>query len=213
MSRKNQISTFKRIEDFARLNPKRDQIGRPTLASPEIAQAIIANLSKGNYLRPSCEAAGISYEAVREWIQKAANDSAAGIQDSPYVNFTQAITRATAASETGLAARLEASEDWRAQAFLLERRHRERWGKTEQVQAPTQVLVLSEELASGMLEALRVALPKPAFVEAELVPIGDQNGDQAAQVADITGEPVDSESNAKDKVLDSAALSPATSTK
>ncbi len=200
MSRKNQISTFKRIEDFARQSPKRESSGRIPLASPEIAQAIVKNLAAGNYLLPSCEAAGVSYDAVRNWVTRAADDRAAGIQNSPYVEFSEAITRATHAAETGLVSRLEANEDWRAQAFLLERRHRERWGKTEQVQAPTQVLVLSEELASGMLEALRVALPKPAFVDAEAVqlesktdPLQTHDAAAAANPAELLASDTESE--------------------
>ena len=127
-----------------------------TTVSPEIATEIVKHLVAGNYFKPSCEAAGVSYDAVRKWIARAAEDKEKGI-DSPYVQFVNEVTRATAASETKLVERLNVSEDWRAQAFLLERRHRDRWGKAEVTQQSQQILVISDQLAAGMLEALRIA--------------------------------------------------------
>jgi DNA-binding PucR family transcriptional regulator len=152
-----QTSTFERLQIYKEkwMEPK-ELPGRPPLASTEVAAKILKYLAQGNYLTTSCAAAGVSYKAVREWVQKAARDREAGIT-SPYTEFADTITHAEAAAETSLVERLNVAEDWRAQSFLLERRHKERWGKAEQQQQAQQVLVISEELAAGMLEALRAA--------------------------------------------------------
>lgn len=152
-----QVGTFERLENYRDkwLKPN-ETSGRPTLATPELAQKILKHIAAGNYLGPSCEAAGVSYKTVREWIAKAARDRDAG-ETSAYTEFTEQLARATGAAETALVERLNVAEDWRAQAFLLERRHRNRWGKAESQKQETQVLVISDQLAEGMLEALRVA--------------------------------------------------------
>src|SRR5262245_51778058 len=56
-----------------------------------------------------------------------------------------------------MVAKLNVDPDWRAGAFLLERRFRDRWGRHEHEPQKTNVLVVSEELAADILEALRVA--------------------------------------------------------
>ena len=61
--------------------------------------------------------------------------------------------------------KLEADPDWRAGAFLLERGYRERWGRNEQTPQATNVLVISEDTAAAMLEALRVAGARPLLHE------------------------------------------------
>jgi hypothetical protein len=150
-----QVSTFERIR---RLNePLPGVVGRPTLCSEELADKIVKNLAAGSYLVTAAEAAGVSYHAVREWLIKARRDKEEGNVDTPYVKFADVLKRAEHAAEQALVTRLNVAEDWRAQAFLLERRHRDRWGKSESQQQATQVLVISDQLAAGMLEALRVA--------------------------------------------------------
>lgn len=159
MSLTQQGSTFERLQRYSEtwLQPQ-DKIGRPPLANAEIASQIVKYLAQGNYLQPACEAAGTSYKTVREWIRKAAEDRERG-ETSPYTEFVDVLVRATAASETALVERLNVAEDWRAQAFLLERRHRNRWGKTDsQKQETQQILVVSDALAAGIVEALKVAV-------------------------------------------------------
>jgi len=172
------IGTFERLETYRDkwLTPN-ESVGRPTLATPELAAEILKNIVAGNYLGPSCEAAGVSYKTVREWIAKSARDREEG-KTSAYTEFTDRLARATGAAETAMVERLNVAEDWRAQAFLLERRHRDRWGKAEAAQQAQQVLVISDELAKGMLEALRIAASvtkeiQPPVLEAEFSQVSD----------------------------------------
>ncbi len=136
--------------------------GRPTILSEEIITKVIAHLSKGNYVRPSVEAAGISYETFRTWVQKGEADRAAGV-DSPYSTLSARLAHAQAEAEATLVDGLRGAEDWRAQAFILERRHRDRWGK-EQAEAKASVTVqLPAELAGVLVDVLRVAKARPVL--------------------------------------------------
>jgi hypothetical protein len=47
-------------------------------------------------------------------------------------------------------------DDWRAQAFILERRYRANWGKSDAPTVAVQVVV-SDALASQLADAMRVA--------------------------------------------------------
>jgi hypothetical protein len=74
------------------------------------------------------------------------------------------LKRAEAEAEVSLA-RMVAStpDDWRAQAFVLERRYRERWGKSDAPSVAVQVVV-SDALAAQLADAMRVA-QVPAAIE------------------------------------------------
>jgi hypothetical protein len=151
-----QVSTFERIREFA--EPElTGTIGRPTLCNEEMADKILRNLAAGSYLITACEAAGVSYHSVRQWLLKGKEQRETGNLDNPYVKFASKLVRAEHSAEQALVTRLNVAEDWRAQAFLLERRHRDRWGKAEVAQQAQQILVISDQLAAGMLEALRIA--------------------------------------------------------
>jgi hypothetical protein len=119
----------------------------------EAANKIIEALRKGSYIKPACEAAGVSYEALRNWILKGEADAEAGI-DSDYAQFRDRLTRARAEGEGNLVRKLEADPDWRAAAFLLERGYRERWGRAEpQQNSPT--ITLTDDQLQALTEGLR----------------------------------------------------------
>ena len=92
------VSTFERIRAVNAMGQHLEP-GRPTLCSEEIATKILQNLAAGAYVGPACEAAGVSYHAVRKWLIAAREDKAEGNLDSPYVKFSNAIAHAEAAAE------------------------------------------------------------------------------------------------------------------
>jgi hypothetical protein len=127
--------------------------GRPSLVSSEAADKVIEALRKGSYIKPACEAAGISYPTLRTWIQRGEDDKAAG-RSTAYADFLDRLTRARAEGELKLVAKLEADPDWRATAFLLERGYRERWGRAEpQQSSPT--ITLTDEQLQALTDGLR----------------------------------------------------------
>ena len=127
--------------------------GRPSLVSSEAADKVIEALRKGSYIKPACEAAGISYPTLRTWIQRGEDDKAAG-RSTAYADFLDRLTRARAEGELKLVAKLEADPDWRATAFLLERGYRERWGRAEPQQSSPTITLTDEQLAA-LLDGLK----------------------------------------------------------
>ncbi len=139
--------------------------GRPTILSEEITERILKHLSKGNYVKPSVEAAGISYETFRTWMIRGEQDKAAGL-DTPYSALAVRLAHAQAEAEAALVDKLRETEDWRAQAFILERRHRDRWGKEEAASKAAVTIQLPAELGAVLVDVLRVAGAHPVL-EAE----------------------------------------------
>ena len=131
-------------------------IGRPTLITDELVDKILANLATGNYVKPSVEATGIDYTTFRAWIAKGEADKGAG-RETPFSKLIDRLAHAQAAAEANIVGELRKAEDWRAQAFILERRHRERWGKDEQQTKVAVQVQIPESLAQHVLEAMRVA--------------------------------------------------------
>jgi hypothetical protein len=72
-------------------------------------------------------AAGIHYQTVRTWLKRGKSEES-GI----YADFFVAFTRAKAIAEKRLVKTVLTAgpEDWKAAAWLLERRHPDRYGKT-----------------------------------------------------------------------------------
>ena len=149
------------LADSTFLNaPPRPGTGRPTLLTPAVAAQILFALEQGSYVEPACEAAGVSRHTVRNWLKRGHSEREQGLSpdDSPFVQFLNDTERAIATAETKLVQRVAATpDDWRAQAFVLERRHRERWGKSEQAAAANIQVIVSDKQAEAMLELLRLS--------------------------------------------------------
>jgi transposase len=162
-------------EQATALEPQPRQ-GRPTLCDTAIADKIVAAVATGAYWKPACIAAGIDYSTVRDWIAKADRDRAAGVA-SVYTEFTNRLKRAEADAELALGRMVAATpDDWRAQAFVLERRYRERWGKSDAPSVAGQVVV-SDALASQLADAMRVAAPQLPAIEVSAEPSSTEPAD------------------------------------
>lgn len=88
-------------------------------------------LQGGNYVATACAAVGIHRDTYYEWLRQGQEPGA-----SPELrSFAEDVMQASASSEAELVSliRTSAADDWRAAAFLIERRHPKRWNeKTEQ---------------------------------------------------------------------------------
>lgn len=156
----------------------RTTIGRPTLCSPETVHKILSAIATGSHWKPACEAAGVDYTTVRGWVEKADRDRLAGLTESPYLYFVERLKRAEAEAEVELAKVVAGtSDDWRAQAFILERRYRDRWGKQDAPSVAVQVVV-SDALASQLADAMRVVAAKPLVLETTAEPQPEQSSDE-----------------------------------
>jgi len=141
--------------------------GKPSALSDDVAASISRDIAAGHYMNAAARAAGVSYATIREWIARGEADEAHGL-DTPYARFADAISRAEGEAEKRLQRAVEqhSDEDWRAPAFILERRFRDRWGKNDQQQAAAVTINLTAEAATALIEALRCATAKPIEAQA-----------------------------------------------
>jgi transposase-like protein len=92
--------------------------GRKTLLDAQLQRKMCDLLAQGHTVSAVCGAAGISESSFYQW--KRDNSQ-----------FSEATTRAIGQSKIALVDKVRQSGDWRAQAFLLERRWPTEFGKTE----------------------------------------------------------------------------------
>src|SRR5262249_5917449 len=117
---------------------------------------------------------GVGQSTVLQWLQRGEGRSPRGVQTA-YVEFVEAITRAKAVDEARRIARLEqagrggavvhektttfadgrvvvertyAPPDWKADAFVLERRYADRWGRTLKADLRLEVQQMVAEVAA-----------------------------------------------------------------
>lgn len=104
-------------------------MGRPTKLTPERAKIIADAIAAGNYYETACALAGVDYTTVRKWIQKGEK-----AQKGALFEFVKAVKKAEAFAEAERIKRIrEAAKEgnWQADAWWLERRFPERWGRKE----------------------------------------------------------------------------------
>jgi hypothetical protein len=96
-------------------------MARPTRLTPEVQEAVCEAIRHGATYQAASEAAGIAYATFNEWRK----DSRL-----KYVKFSEAITRANADAQLNLLAKIanQSDKDWRAAAWILERRFKNDFG-------------------------------------------------------------------------------------
>lgn len=101
------------------------EIGRPTECTPENQERFIRAIKLGCDYTDCCNLIGISTETWRKWRVRANEGT------EPYRGFVAAVNVAEAeGSEARMACiHAHAGEDWRAAAWVQERRFPERYGK------------------------------------------------------------------------------------
>lgn len=92
--------------------------GRKSLLNAQLQRKICGLLVQGHTVSAMCGAVGIGERTFYEWREK-------------HPHFSQATSRAIGQSKIALVDKVRQSGDWRAQAFLLERRWPTEFGKTE----------------------------------------------------------------------------------
>lgn len=113
--------------------PKKANRGRKLLCTPEIVAKIAAHVRVGNFWETAAALAGVSKSTFWGWI-KIAREA----QHPPAVltELLESLTREEGTAEALHVQNLMTwrGRDWRASAFFLERKHRDRWGKVERVE-------------------------------------------------------------------------------
>jgi hypothetical protein len=119
--------------------------GRPTKLNPEVADLIIGYIEQGAPIDTAAAAAGISITTIRKWRRDGvrlaqAQDKGETIADKdlPFLEFSARCKSAEAQGEVSLVKGIRAAGEfvddrgrrqWQAFAWLLERRHPERYAR------------------------------------------------------------------------------------
>jgi len=145
----------------------RSRAGHPTQPrlTEEVEELIVQLVRGGAYLKTAAQFAGVHRETIRRWRKRGETDLQRSIE-SHYAAFARALARAEAQAEATRVLRILAAgeNDWRANAWFLERRFPERWGAHGTVNSAVEVgariprsLVLDPrvtELADALLDQL-----------------------------------------------------------
>lgn len=135
--------------------------GRPTRCTDAMIVQLVALIADGMTYALAAEACGIATETFRQWMRKGESG------EQPYDALVVQLQRAQALGAHALLLKVQsaADQDWRAAAWLLERRHPESYAKTRpQDQQPPQpqqhlhVHVLAEAQRAGIISDDQIAL-------------------------------------------------------
>lgn len=96
-----------------------------TKFSLDLQAKVVQALQLGMYITEACAAVGINKGTYFDWLKKGKK----GLK--PYEAFLEATDEAAALAEADALKKIRKGEpNWQAQAWFLERRHRDRWGRT-----------------------------------------------------------------------------------
>ena len=139
-------------EEFCRQHLSDRPQGRPVKIDAEVIRRIETALY-----------AGISEASFYSYLERGEADQENEVEDSKYVEFLEAVTRAESQAEIYAVATLRTamSEDWRAAAWFMERRRPSDWGRSERHEIKHSGSVQTEvpelpETAERMEEVARV---------------------------------------------------------
>lgn len=96
---------------------------------------IVGALKRGNYLGDAAALAGVHPSTLRTWITKGREDYDNEV-DSDWAEFYTDVLRAEAASTDAALGRIQQAAEkgfWKADAWRLERKNPDKWGKQAQV--------------------------------------------------------------------------------
>lgn len=130
---------------------------RPDTITEERTCRMETLLKAGGFIQTSCELAGIPASVHDRWMQLGR------AKDSPpehafYRVYAQRIDRAIAIGENNLVTAIAGAGDWRAAAWILERRHPERWGRRSVNPPPAD----TGRVDTPLTDLLREARGRPA---------------------------------------------------
>ena len=95
--------------------PKTHDTGRPTLCTPEIIERLCAEMEALGFVGAACARASVHKSTVLDWVRR----GEAG--EAPFSDFSARWAQARARANARHVEAIQASPDWRARAWLLER--------------------------------------------------------------------------------------------
>ena len=97
----------------------------PQRLTPELGDKILAFVRRGAHRETACASAGVARKTLEMWLERAKG----GPHSTRYKRFAEALDKAEAENEsiTVSAIIFAGKQDWRALAWVLERRGAQRW--------------------------------------------------------------------------------------
>ncbi len=101
--------------------------------TPETQRRIYQAIRAGNYKEVACQFAGISGTTLRNWVNRGKESREKGNDKCRYYYFLRGLEEAEAEAEVRNVAVIQkaAEKQWQASAWILERRHPERWARND----------------------------------------------------------------------------------
>lgn len=99
--------------------------------TPQRQKRICDAIRKGLHLDRAARLGGINPRTFYKWLERGENEGS-----GPYFNFLQAVREAEAKAEEYLLGLIQGAAEggsWQAAAWILERRHPERWARTDRL--------------------------------------------------------------------------------
>jgi len=105
----------------------------PSKLNPKVQKRIYQAIRAGNYKEVACQFAGISGTTLRNWVNKGRQSEAKGDDNCVYYHFLKGLEEAEAEAEVRNVAIVQraAEKQWQASAWMLERRHPDRWSRND----------------------------------------------------------------------------------
>jgi hypothetical protein len=132
-------------------------VGRPSKLTPERVARLVEALRDGHTRETAARLAGIAQSTFGNWLAAAKEPEA----DQEFVAFLGAIQNAESDAEDALLAviRTAAPKQWQAAAWILERRHPDRWGRRvkAEIAAPPPAQPARNEVERHIAEAQEAA--------------------------------------------------------
>ena len=106
--------------------PRRGRPPGTDALTPEVHASIVKWMEAGNYFETACQITGVAVRTARLWLRHG-NKQKRG----KYADFLHSVKKAEARAEARNVLRIEtaSAKQWQASAWLLERKHPERWAR------------------------------------------------------------------------------------
>lgn len=154
--------------------------GRPTKLTPELQNKLLKYVAMGVPLDSACKCVSLDYATVREWLQRGRGEHPTRGKTPQFEAFADKYNVAIGQCEARLVAKIQsaADSDWKAAAWLLARRHPQRWAEPK----PTSL----EDLIVAMAQS---GLLSPEQLDA-LIKLSESSKNTAKQI--LSNEKIDS---------------------
>lgn len=127
-------------------------VGRPTKFTPETRAKLLDGARRGLPQVTCAHLARVHQDTLIEWLRygREGNPFFSEEEQLPYSEFYRQWLEAESEFVNVNVGKIAEAKDWKAQAWLLERRRRKAFGKDENFQKPKESLLSPEELIAQL---------------------------------------------------------------